>query len=62
LVAIAVEKAVPGTRGFLGTGVGSTVDPKIDTLNIRLLRSSQGGSPGPGGPKSVPEDDLPGIV
>jgi hypothetical protein len=49
---------VPGTRGFLGTGVGSTVDPKIDTLNIRLLRSSQGGSPGPGGPKSVPEDDF----
>jgi len=40
---------VPGTRGFLGTGVGSTVDPKIDTLNIRLRLSSQGGSP-------VPED------
>jgi hypothetical protein len=53
--AIAVEKAVPGTRGFLGTGVGSTVDPKIDTLNIgfcvhhREARRSRRTEVSPGG-------------
>jgi hypothetical protein len=37
------------------SGVGSTVDPKIDTLNDRLLRLSQGGSLVPEGTVVGPE-------
>ena len=37
------------------SGVGSTVDPKIETLNIRLLRLSQGGSLVPEGTVVSPE-------
>jgi hypothetical protein len=42
------------------SGVGSTVDPEIESLNGRLQRSSQGGSLVPEGTESVPKDDTAG--
>lgn len=45
---------MPGTQDSR-SGVGSTVDPKIETLNVRLQRSSQGGSLVPEGTEVHPE-------
>jgi hypothetical protein len=59
IIATAGEKPCLEHRVSVGL-VGSTVDPKIESLNRRLQRLSQGGSLVPEGTESVPKDDNAG--